>query len=137
MYMRMFVCLSAFLRLARNLGPYSITSDSFHHPPPELCPIHCYYSPLSLCVTSPIIARNRSRTVNTLFLTFLFVFRWTIKARITVKSDIRKWSNAKGDGHLFSIDLVDSVGMKRGKRKKRKEMRDEEEKGERGEKGEK
>jgi hypothetical protein len=30
-----------------------------------------------------------------------------------VKSDIRKWSNAKGDGHLFSIDLVDSVGKKR------------------------
>ena len=29
---------------------------------------------------------------------------------MTVKSDIRRWSNAKGEGHLFSIDLVDSAG---------------------------
>ena len=32
--------------------------------------------------------------------------RWTIKARVTNKSDIRRWSNARGDGHLFSMDLV-------------------------------
>jgi replication factor A1 len=37
-------------------------------------------------------------------------FRWTIKARITSKSDIRRWSNAKGEGTLFSIDLLDSDG---------------------------
>ena len=36
--------------------------------------------------------------------------RWTIKARVTSKSQIRKWSNAKGEGHLFSIDLMDSSG---------------------------
>jgi len=36
--------------------------------------------------------------------------RWTIKARITSKSDIRRWSNAKGEGTLFSIDLLDSEG---------------------------
>lgn len=33
--------------------------------------------------------------------------RWTIKARVTVKSDIRHWSNAKGDGKLFSVNLLD------------------------------
>lgn len=36
--------------------------------------------------------------------------RWTIKARITNKSEIRRWSNAKGEGTLFSIDLLDSHG---------------------------
>ena len=36
--------------------------------------------------------------------------KWTIKARVTAKSDIRKWSNQKGDGHLFSIDLLDATG---------------------------
>lgn len=36
--------------------------------------------------------------------------RWTIKARITSKSDMRSWSNAKGEGTLFSIDLLDSEG---------------------------
>ncbi|CAN0462803.1 unnamed protein product, partial [Discosporangium mesarthrocarpum] len=33
--------------------------------------------------------------------------RWAIKARVTQKSDIRRWSNARGEGHLFSIDLLD------------------------------
>lgn len=37
--------------------------------------------------------------------------RFTIRARITSKSDIRTWSNAKGEGSLFSIDLLDSSGM--------------------------
>lgn len=37
--------------------------------------------------------------------------RWTIKARVTSKSDIRYWSNAKGEGSLFSIEMLDSSGM--------------------------
>jgi len=36
--------------------------------------------------------------------------KWTIKARVTNKSDIRRWSNARGEGHLFSMDLVDESG---------------------------
>lgn len=35
--------------------------------------------------------------------------RWTIKARCTVKSDIRHWSNARGDGKLFSVNLLDET----------------------------
>jgi len=34
--------------------------------------------------------------------------RWTIQARLTVKSDIRTWSNSKGEGSLFSVELLDS-----------------------------
>ena len=36
--------------------------------------------------------------------------RWTIKARVTSKSDVRTWSNAKGEGSLFSIEVLDSTG---------------------------
>jgi len=36
--------------------------------------------------------------------------KWTIKARITNKSELRRWSNAKGEGTLFSVDLLDSHG---------------------------
>jgi replication factor A1 len=36
--------------------------------------------------------------------------RWTIKARLTSKSDIRTWSNAKGEGSLFSVELLDISG---------------------------
>ena len=38
--------------------------------------------------------------------TFFFIF----KARVTSKSDIRRWSNARGEGHLFSMDLIDESG---------------------------
>eukprot|EP00529_Nitzschia_sp_RCC80_P016749 CAMPEP_0113450592 /NCGR_PEP_ID=MMETSP0014_2-20120614/5906_1 /TAXON_ID=2857 /ORGANISM="Nitzschia sp." /LENGTH=646 /DNA_ID=CAMNT_0000341929 /DNA_START=168 /DNA_END=2108 /DNA_ORIENTATION=- /assembly_acc=CAM_ASM_000159 len=37
--------------------------------------------------------------------------RFTIKARVTSKSDVKTWSNAKGEGSLFSIELLDSSGM--------------------------
>ncbi|GER57613.1 replication protein A 70 kDa DNA-binding subunit [Striga asiatica] len=36
--------------------------------------------------------------------------RWTIKARVTAKSDLRLYNNAKGDGKVFSFDLLDSDG---------------------------
>jgi len=35
--------------------------------------------------------------------------RWTIQARVTVKSDVRTWSNSKGEGSLFSVELLDST----------------------------
>jgi len=41
---------------------------------------------------------------------FVFKLRWTIKARVTNKTDIRTWSNARGDGKLFSLDLMDESG---------------------------
>lgn len=36
-----------------------------------------------------------------------YINKWTIKGRITNKSQIRTWSNASGNGQLFSIDLLD------------------------------
>lgn len=36
--------------------------------------------------------------------------KWVIKARVTSKSIIRTWSNAKGEGKLFSFDLCDETG---------------------------
>jgi len=36
--------------------------------------------------------------------------KWQIKARVTSKSDIRTWNNAKGSGKLFSLDLMDESG---------------------------
>lgn len=37
--------------------------------------------------------------------------KWVIKARVTAKSAIRTWSNAKGEGKLFSFDLMDESGQ--------------------------
>mmetsp|Transcript_114673 Transcript_114673/g.180525 ORF Transcript_114673/g.180525 Transcript_114673/m.180525 type:complete len:682 (+) Transcript_114673:54-2099(+) len=36
--------------------------------------------------------------------------RWRIKARVTMKSDIRKFTNARGEGQFFKIELVDKDG---------------------------
>ncbi|XP_071789766.1 replication protein A 70 kDa DNA-binding subunit-like [Asterias amurensis] len=36
--------------------------------------------------------------------------RWTIKARVSSKSNIRTWSNSRGEGKLFSLDLCDQSG---------------------------
>ncbi|XP_050527598.1 replication protein A 70 kDa DNA-binding subunit-like [Daktulosphaira vitifoliae] len=36
--------------------------------------------------------------------------KWTIRARIMSKSSIRTWTNQRGDGKLFSMDLVDEHG---------------------------
>lgn len=36
--------------------------------------------------------------------------RWAIKARVTAKGDIRRFNNARGDGKVFSFDLLDSDG---------------------------
>ena len=33
--------------------------------------------------------------------------RWTICARVTSKSSIREWSNSRGTGRLFNVDLID------------------------------
>ncbi|XP_073817699.1 replication protein A 70 kDa DNA-binding subunit-like [Musca autumnalis] len=36
--------------------------------------------------------------------------KWVIKVRVTAKSPLRTWSNAKGEGKLFSMDLMDESG---------------------------
>eukprot|EP00092_Neocalanus_flemingeri_P017032 GFUD01018420.1.p1 GENE.GFUD01018420.1~~GFUD01018420.1.p1 ORF type:complete len:627 (+),score=162.12 GFUD01018420.1:60-1940(+) len=36
--------------------------------------------------------------------------KWTIKARVTSKGDIRTWNKASGSGKLFSMDLMDESG---------------------------
>lgn len=37
--------------------------------------------------------------------------KWVIKARVTGKSPMRTWSNAKGEGKLFNFDLMDESGQ--------------------------
>uniref|UniRef100_A0A671MGF3 Replication protein A subunit n=1 Tax=Sinocyclocheilus anshuiensis TaxID=1608454 RepID=A0A671MGF3_9TELE len=36
--------------------------------------------------------------------------KWTVRARVTNKNSIRTWSNSRGDGKLFSMELVDESG---------------------------
>ncbi|XDV32252.1 hypothetical protein PO909_003115 [Leuciscus waleckii] len=36
--------------------------------------------------------------------------KWTVRARVTNKNAIRTWSNSRGEGKLFSMELVDESG---------------------------
>ena len=37
------------------------------------------------------------------------LIRWTIKARVTQKSDIKHWSNQRGEGKVFNVTLMDET----------------------------
>ena len=37
---------------------------------------------------------------------------WRIKVRITKKSDVRTWSNAKGEGQLMNLEFIDREGSR-------------------------
>jgi len=37
--------------------------------------------------------------------------RWQIKARVSAKSDIKHYTNAKGDGKLFNVTFTDESGQ--------------------------
>jgi len=37
-----------------------------------------------------------------------YMSRWKIKARVTLKGDVRTFSNARGEGKLFKVDLLDA-----------------------------
>ncbi|TGJ78916.1 hypothetical protein E0Z10_g9846 [Xylaria hypoxylon] len=39
-----------------------------------------------------------------------YAHKWTIKARVTSKSEIKTWHKASGKGQLFSVNLLDETG---------------------------
>lgn len=39
-----------------------------------------------------------------------YAHKWTIKARVSQKSDIKYWHKASGEGKLFSVNLLDESG---------------------------
>ncbi|KAK3325653.1 putative RFA1 protein [Apodospora peruviana] len=39
-----------------------------------------------------------------------YAHKWTIKARVTSKSEIKTWHKASGEGKLFSVNLLDESG---------------------------
>lgn len=39
-----------------------------------------------------------------------YAHKWTIRARCTSKGDIKTWHNQRGEGKLFSVNLLDETG---------------------------
>jgi ssDNA-binding replication factor A large subunit len=36
--------------------------------------------------------------------------RWTIRVRVTYKSEVKEWHNQRGQGRLFTVHFVDETG---------------------------
>uniref|UniRef100_A0A5S6QRM4 Replication protein A subunit n=1 Tax=Trichuris muris TaxID=70415 RepID=A0A5S6QRM4_TRIMR len=53
---------------------------------------------------------SQSRTIFPIVSLSPYQNRWCIRARVTQKSAIKTWSNKRGDGKLFSVDLADESG---------------------------
>lgn len=100
-----------------NVPSYGTTSVPGNAYPPRApvaaAPTNPYGSTYSSSSSSkPVMKDDAAMSANVVPISAInpYSSKWTIKARITAKSDIRKWSNARGEGTLFSIDLLDSHG---------------------------
>lgn len=61
--------------------------------------------------SGPIVATSASgQQITPISGLNMYSNRWVIRAKITNKSGIRTWSNAKGEGSLFSVEILDSSG---------------------------
>ncbi len=67
------------------------------------------YQPATIYLSKRPIAKNEApaRIVPIVALN-PYQGRWTIKARVITNSDVRHFHNARGDGKVFSFDLLDA-----------------------------
>ena len=56
----------------------------------------------------PTIRNNGAQRIVPIDSLTPYTNKWAIKARVTSKSDLRRYQNARGEGKVFSFDLLDS-----------------------------
>ncbi|KAF9626123.1 hypothetical protein IFM89_030970 [Coptis chinensis] len=90
----------------RNEGGSRAPLNTYGRPMPST-----YQQPPPTYMNRGPVARNDT-TVRTIPIADLNPYqgRWTIKARVTSKTILKSYSNARGEGKVFSFDLLDSEG---------------------------
>uniref|UniRef100_A0A1J3K0V5 Replication protein A subunit n=1 Tax=Noccaea caerulescens TaxID=107243 RepID=A0A1J3K0V5_NOCCA len=100
-----------------NAGYGSSRQEQIRAPAPQTAysrPVQSGYhqpQPPSRYVNSGPVARNEDppRTIPISALN-PYQGRWTIKVRVTSKGELRRFNSTRGDGKVFSFDLVDADG---------------------------
>lgn len=57
--------------------------------------------------SGPVTAAGTTGSVMPIGSLTTFTQRWTVRGRVTNKSEVKNWSNQRGTGKLFSITIVD------------------------------
>lgn len=105
--------------VGKKLGnPQTWTEDSaVSAPQPTMQPVsRPAPAPAPMAVSKPMAAPSMDSSMLSSQMTHPisslspYQNKWVIKARVMSKSPIRTWSNAKGEGKLFSMDLCDESG---------------------------
>ena len=58
----------------------------------------------------PVVRNDNAPKILPISKLNLYQNRWTIKARVMFKGEIRTWQNARGQGKVFSFDVIDESG---------------------------
>ncbi|XP_022738094.1 replication protein A 70 kDa DNA-binding subunit A-like [Durio zibethinus] len=101
-------------------GPYGVQSTGFHNPRPaasrplstsnrQQIPSYQQSSPM-YTNRGPVAKNEAAPRIIPISALNPYQGRWTIKARVTAKGELRRYNNARGDGKVFSFDLLDSDG---------------------------
>ncbi|XVE99955.1 hypothetical protein REPUB_Repub03eG0244500 [Reevesia pubescens] len=101
-------------------GPYGVQSTGFHDPRPATSHplgtsnrqfISAYQQPSPIYTNiGPVVNNEAPPRIIPISALNPYQGRWTIKARVTKKGELRRYNNARGEGKVFSFDLLDSDG---------------------------
>ena len=91
--------------------------------PPSSAPVRKATSPMATRVVGPsgsigppaepssygsMRVKNEASGIVPIYALNPYMSKWTIKTRVTAKSEIRTYTNARGVGKVFSFDLLDA-----------------------------